>query len=138
MLPFALFALAHAAAPATAQTAGSIVQAGDTLVSAMMMFLGNDQKVYIMDKVEGNKHQINGHSAYAAVWCACSRPLALLQCSETPIGTLQRKRPRPWTSRATPSARPACIFPTARSQHLAGTARWGTPVLTYLDYLVLT
>jgi hypothetical protein len=33
-----------------------------------MMFLGNEEKVYIMDKVEGNAAQINGHSAWASVW----------------------------------------------------------------------
>src|ERR1700722_13955972 len=32
------------------------------------MFLGNDQKVYILDKVEGNAAQINGHPAWGAVW----------------------------------------------------------------------
>jgi hypothetical protein len=32
------------------------------------MFLGNDEKVYIMDKVEGNEAQVNGHSAWASVW----------------------------------------------------------------------
>jgi hypothetical protein len=33
------------------------------------MFLGNEEKVYIMDKVEGNAAQINGHPAWASVWC---------------------------------------------------------------------
>jgi hypothetical protein len=32
------------------------------------MFLGNDEKVYIMDKVEGNAVQVNGHPAWASVW----------------------------------------------------------------------
>jgi hypothetical protein len=32
------------------------------------MFVGSSDKVYIIDKVEGNAHQINGHSAYASVW----------------------------------------------------------------------
>ena len=32
------------------------------------MFLGNDQKVYILDKAEGNPTQINGHPAWGAVW----------------------------------------------------------------------
>jgi hypothetical protein len=32
------------------------------------MFVGNSDKVYIMDKVEGNAAQIGGHSAYAATW----------------------------------------------------------------------
>lgn len=70
-----------------AQQPGSFVQAGLTLVSAMMvmsldtfpptpslnppssqMFVGNSEKVYIIDKVEGNAAQIGGHSAYAATW----------------------------------------------------------------------
>jgi hypothetical protein len=34
------------------------------------MFLGNDEKVYMMDKVEGNKVQIGGHPGWASVWCA--------------------------------------------------------------------
>lgn len=32
------------------------------------MFVGSPDKVYILDKVEGNAYQINGHSAYASVW----------------------------------------------------------------------
>ncbi|KIK57124.1 hypothetical protein GYMLUDRAFT_247377 [Collybiopsis luxurians FD-317 M1] len=54
--------------PAQAVTAGSIVNAGNTTVSAMMMFVGNSQKVYILDKAEGNAAQINGHPAWGAVW----------------------------------------------------------------------
>ncbi|KAF8753565.1 Glyoxal oxidase [Rhizoctonia solani] len=56
------------AAPTFAQEAGSIVQVGDTLVSAMMMLLGNEEKVYMMDKVEGNAQIINGHPAWGAEW----------------------------------------------------------------------
>ncbi|KAJ1307837.1 hypothetical protein OPQ81_001919 [Rhizoctonia solani] len=56
------------AAPTFAQEAGSIVQVGNTLVSAMMMLLGNEEKVYIMDKVEGNAQTINGHPAWGAEW----------------------------------------------------------------------
>lgn len=33
------------------------------------MFVGNEEKVYILDKAEGNKAQINGHPAWGAVWC---------------------------------------------------------------------
>ncbi|KAI0031503.1 glyoxal oxidase [Vararia minispora EC-137] len=47
---------------------GQIQEVGDTLVSAMMMFVGRTSKVYILDKVEGNAQQINGHSLYASVW----------------------------------------------------------------------
>jgi len=32
------------------------------------MFLGNEQKVYMLDKAEGNAAQINGHPAWGAVW----------------------------------------------------------------------
>ncbi|KAG6896649.1 hypothetical protein C0992_006847 [Termitomyces sp. T32_za158] len=32
------------------------------------MFLGNDEKVYILDKAEGNAATINGHPAWGAVW----------------------------------------------------------------------
>ncbi|KAF8121523.1 putative copper radical oxidase [Boletus edulis] len=56
------------AAAVAAQKGGSIVQAGNTKVSAMMMFLGNTEKVYILDKAEGNAAQINSHPAWGAVW----------------------------------------------------------------------
>ena len=32
------------------------------------MFLGNEEKVYILDKTEGNAAQIDGHSAWGSVW----------------------------------------------------------------------
>jgi len=32
------------------------------------MFVGSSDKVYIIDKVEGNAHQIGGHGVYASVW----------------------------------------------------------------------
>jgi hypothetical protein len=60
--------LATNISPARAVTAGSIVPAGNTTVSAMMMFVGNSEKVYILDKAEGNAAQINGHPAWGAVW----------------------------------------------------------------------
>ncbi|KAI9567949.1 putative copper radical oxidase [Boletus coccyginus] len=56
------------AAAAAAQKGGSIAQAGNTQVSAMMMFLGNTDKVYILDKAEGNAATIDGHPAWGAVW----------------------------------------------------------------------
>ena len=34
----------------------------------MMMFVGNDKKVYIIDKAQGNSAQVNGHPAWGAVW----------------------------------------------------------------------
>ncbi|KAI9449470.1 glyoxal oxidase, partial [Russula earlei] len=56
-----------------AQLPGSFVDVGNTLVSAMMMFVVSPDKVYILDKVEGNPYQINGHSLYAVVWDITSR-----------------------------------------------------------------
>lgn len=32
------------------------------------MFVGNEDKVYILDKAEGNAQQVNGHSAWGAVY----------------------------------------------------------------------
>lgn len=37
------------------------------------MFLGNDEKVYIMDKAEGNAAQVAGHPAWASVWDIATR-----------------------------------------------------------------
>ncbi|KAG6816168.1 hypothetical protein H0H87_008092 [Tephrocybe sp. NHM501043] len=34
----------------------------------MMMFLGNTEKIYILDKAEGNTATVAGHSAWASVW----------------------------------------------------------------------
>ncbi|CAK5275730.1 unnamed protein product [Mycena citricolor] len=50
-----------------AATAGSISQVGDTLISAMMMFVGNEDKLYILDKAEGNAAQAAGHPAWGSV-----------------------------------------------------------------------
>jgi len=41
---------------------------GDSLVSAQQLFLGTLDKVYFVDKVEGNPAQINGHPAWASEW----------------------------------------------------------------------
>ncbi|KAH9985645.1 glyoxal oxidase [Russula compacta] len=73
LLPSLLATFGLAVPSALAQQAGSFVTVGDTLVSAMMMFVGSPDKVYILDKVEGNAHQINGHSAYASVWDIASQ-----------------------------------------------------------------
>ncbi len=40
------------------------------------MFLGSSDKVYILDKVEGNPTKINGHPAFASVWCVHFPPFA--------------------------------------------------------------
>ncbi|KZT37495.1 glyoxal oxidase [Sistotremastrum suecicum HHB10207 ss-3] len=42
------------------------------------MFLGNEEKVYILDKVEGNAAKIQGHSAWAAVWDIASSTTTLM------------------------------------------------------------
>lgn len=67
-----------------AQEPGFFLTVGDTLVSAMMVcysctqvsiidghqiFVVSPDKVYIVDKVEGNAYEINGHSLYSVVWC---------------------------------------------------------------------
>ncbi|THU78883.1 DUF1929-domain-containing protein [Dendrothele bispora CBS 962.96] len=61
-----------------AVTAGSILEVGDTRVSAMMMFVGNNEKVYIIDKAEGNAEQIK---------------------LGVPFGTLHRISRHLWTSK---------------------------------------
>ncbi|KAH9042440.1 DUF1929-domain-containing protein [Lactarius pseudohatsudake] len=68
-----------------AQQPGSFETVGDTLVSAMMMFVGSDDKVYILDKVEGNAHQINGHSLYASVWDIGSRTATPMDVQTNPF-----------------------------------------------------
>ncbi|KAG8734970.1 hypothetical protein FRC10_011150 [Ceratobasidium sp. 414] len=73
--------LLYNAVPSLAQAAGSIVEVGDTLVSAMMMLLGNEEKVYILDKVEGNAAQINGHSAWAVEWDIASSKATIMDMS---------------------------------------------------------
>ncbi|CAE7135438.1 unnamed protein product [Rhizoctonia solani] len=42
------------------------------------MFLGNEQKVYILDKVEGNPSQINGHPAWGVEWDIASATATLM------------------------------------------------------------
>ncbi|KAF8060640.1 copper radical oxidase variant A [Lyophyllum atratum] len=70
LLPLSLLTLwlASASSPALAATAGTFAAGGSTLVSAMMMFLGNEEKVYILDKAEGNKDSVAGHPAWGSVW----------------------------------------------------------------------
>ncbi|KAF5340317.1 hypothetical protein D9611_007805 [Ephemerocybe angulata] len=74
MIPPSLLALCLAiSTPALAVKVGGFEDGGNTLVSAMMMFLGNDEKVYIMDKAEGNSAQVAGHPAWGAVWDIATR-----------------------------------------------------------------
>ncbi|KAJ7083670.1 glyoxal oxidase [Mycena belliarum] len=79
-LPVSLLGLGFGAllAPARAQSSpasspvkslgGSFADGGNTKVSAMMMFVGNSKKVYILDKAEGNEATVNGHPAWGSVW----------------------------------------------------------------------
>ncbi|KAJ6497006.1 DUF1929-domain-containing protein [Mycena vitilis] len=60
--------LATLSQPVLGSLAGSFADGGNTQISAMMMFVGNDQKVYMLDKAEGNEAQINGHPAWGSVW----------------------------------------------------------------------
>ncbi|PWN47282.1 Glyoxaloxidase 2 [Violaceomyces palustris] len=45
--------------------AGTMEVVGHSGVSAQMMFLGDDSKVYILDKTENNPINVNGHPAWA-------------------------------------------------------------------------
>jgi len=56
------------ATPTFGATPGSFEAGGSTLVSAMMMFLGNEDSVYILDKAENNDAQVNGHPAWGSLW----------------------------------------------------------------------
>ncbi|KAI0368553.1 DUF1929-domain-containing protein [Pilatotrama ljubarskyi] len=64
-----------AASYAAAQThkAGSFEDGGNTQVSAMMMFLGNPEKVYILDKSENNAAKFGDFPAMGAVYDIASR-----------------------------------------------------------------
>jgi hypothetical protein len=47
------------------------------------MFLGNEEKVYILDKSEGNAATINGHPAWGAVWLAPFVSVAVVYFTKT-------------------------------------------------------
>ncbi|KAL6298506.1 DUF1929-domain-containing protein [Sparassis latifolia] len=64
---------------AQTHTPGSFENGGSTLVSAMMMFVGNEQIVYILDKAEGNAAQINGHPAWGAAYNIAERSSTVMQ-----------------------------------------------------------
>jgi hypothetical protein len=51
-----------------AATVGGFDDGGNTRVSAMMMFLGNEDSIYILDKAELNSAQVNGHPAWGSLW----------------------------------------------------------------------
>ncbi|KAF8178051.1 glyoxal oxidase, partial [Pholiota molesta] len=59
-------------------TGGSIVEVGNTQIGALMMFLGNEKSVYILDKAEGNAAEINGHPAWGAIWDIESSQVTLM------------------------------------------------------------
>ncbi|KAG1847941.1 glyoxal oxidase [Suillus tomentosus] len=46
---------------------------GNSIGSGQQVFLGTEDKVYIVDKTENNPTQINGHPAWAAEWSASSK-----------------------------------------------------------------
>ncbi|KAG6836352.1 hypothetical protein H0H93_008908 [Arthromyces matolae] len=64
--------------PVFAAKAGSFADGGNTLVSAMMMFLGNEEKVYILDKAEGNAATVGGHPAWGSVWDIASHQATVM------------------------------------------------------------
>ncbi|KAG6828102.1 hypothetical protein H0H92_009187 [Tricholoma furcatifolium] len=66
---------------AQSTTPGSFSLAGNTLVSAMMMFLGNTEKVYILDKAEGNAAVVNGHPAWGSVWDIATQQATVMDVS---------------------------------------------------------
>ncbi|KAF8273402.1 glyoxal oxidase [Lactarius quietus] len=80
-----LVALGLAVPSVIAQQPGSFVVVGQTLVSAMMMFVGSPNNVYIIDKVEGNAYQLNGHSAYASVWNIATRTATAMDVQTNPF-----------------------------------------------------
>ncbi|KAJ7267537.1 glyoxal oxidase N-terminus-domain-containing protein [Mycena haematopus] len=52
--------------PSSTGVIGGFKIIGESLVSAQQMFLGTLDKVFILDKVENNKAQIDGHPAWAS------------------------------------------------------------------------
>ncbi|KAF7315671.1 hypothetical protein MIND_00082700 [Mycena indigotica] len=54
--------------PSSTGVIGGFKVIGKSLVSAQQMFLGTLDKVYMLDKVENNPTQINGHPAWASQW----------------------------------------------------------------------
>ncbi|KAJ7594515.1 glyoxal oxidase [Mycena floridula] len=58
--------------PLQTGTIGGFEIVGESLVSAQQLFLGRPDKVYIVDKVENNPAQINGHPAWASEYTVSS------------------------------------------------------------------
>ncbi|KAF9477863.1 copper radical oxidase [Pholiota conissans] len=59
-------------------TGGTFAEVGSTQIGALMMFLGNEKSVYILDKAEGNAAEIKGHSAWGAVWDIATNQATLM------------------------------------------------------------
>ncbi|KAJ2915272.1 hypothetical protein MD484_g5153, partial [Candolleomyces efflorescens] len=60
---------------------GTFEVIGQSLVSAQQLFLGNQDTVYFIDKVENNPTQINGHPVWGSEWGLSSnqqRPLDVM------------------------------------------------------------
>jgi hypothetical protein len=57
----------------------------DRRLSIAQMFLGSPNKVYIIDKVEGNAHQVGGHSAFASVWDLNTRTATPVDAQTNPF-----------------------------------------------------
>nr|ABD61573.1 copper radical oxidase [Phanerodontia chrysosporium] len=77
--------LAQGAKGGEGHVGGSFEDGGNTQVSAMMLFLGNEDTVYILDKSEGNAAQINGHPAMGAVYDIHSRTATPIEVSSNPF-----------------------------------------------------
>ncbi|THH01955.1 hypothetical protein EW026_g821 [Hermanssonia centrifuga] len=78
-------AFAAGAAGAEGHKGGSFEDGGDTLVSGLMLMLGNDEKVYILDKSEGNAAQVNGHAAWGSVYDIATRTATTLEVITNPF-----------------------------------------------------
>ncbi|GLB37035.1 putative protein with domain of unknown function (DUF1929) [Lyophyllum shimeji] len=64
--------------PTHSGVAGQFEIIGSSLVSAQQLFLGSENNVYLVDKVENNPARIDGHPAWASEWTLTSnnqRPL---------------------------------------------------------------
>lgn len=76
LLYAAVYVLAARNAPAQpkqAITVNAFELVGNSIGSGQQVFLGTEDKVYIVDKTENNPTQINGHPAWAAEWSASSK-----------------------------------------------------------------
>lgn len=62
--PAVVLAASFAFGLASAATPGTFEIVGNSGVSAQQLFLGNSEKVYILDKVQGNAATVSGHPAW--------------------------------------------------------------------------